>query len=356
MSDVTVPDRGTPAWNGGSATTVPPLIAGETVYSVSGELTALDAQTGQQRWETDLDVDSPGGIVTQPAVSGDRILLGLEGKLRSFDPDDGSEQWEQPIDGVPIGPITVSADDGIAVVPFERPSEGDPIIELIGVSITSGQTEWTAQMLASVRTTPPAVRDEQVYAAGYTQEDRPILRCFGIETGDFVWEQQLTDPSTPPVATEDGVFIGEEGQLSIYDLVDGEPTGSITVSDRPISAFAVTDTTAFVLDGGGLSALSITDGTEQWSVEGTPQADGLAVGENAVVAPISSDRFPLDTSWPCIAAFSRNDGTVQWYHAIDDTFDPVISTPPVIADGAVLMISNQNSGITALGDLPPQEE
>lgn len=71
---------------------------------------------------------------------------------------------------------------------------------------------------------------------------------------------------------------------------------------------------------------------------------------------MSSDEFDLDTSWPCIAVFSRSNGTVQWYHAIDDAFDPVISAPPVIADGAVFRMSNTRSGVTALGDLPPQGE
>jgi len=355
-SNVTVPERGTPAWNGGSAETIPPLVDEETVYSVGDALVALDGQTGEQQWRTNLEVDSSGAPLTQPAVTGEHILLGSTGRLMSFDPADGSKQWTRTIDGVPIGPMTVAPDLSIGVVPFERPQQDDPVLELVAFSVASGETEWTAPLRASIRTTPPAVFDECVYASGYTEDETPILRSFAAEDGALMWERTLDAPTTPPVATTDGVFIGDDGAVLVYDPKTGEHRTSVAVADRTIRAIAVADVTVFVLGADGLAAVSASDGSERWSTDGDPQADGLAVGQNTVVAPISGDAFDLETSWPCIGAFDRIDGTTRWYYAVDDTFDPTISAPPVIADGAVFAMSNTNSGITALGDLPPNEE
>jgi outer membrane protein assembly factor BamB len=351
-SDVTVPDRGTPAWNGGDATTIPPLIAGETVSSVDEALTALDATTGDQEWQTEFDSESLRVSSTQPAIAGEHILFAAEGQLRSFDVEDGGERWTQSIDGAPIGPITVDPDNELGIVPFERPKSGEAVMELVAFAVSSGETEWTAPLLASVLTTPPAISDNRVFAAGYAYDDTPIVRCFVAESGELQWERELDDPTTQPVATEDWIVVGDGGSLITFDPSEGERLASMDIGGREIRGIAVDDGTAFVLTDTGLVARSLSDGSERWSVEGDPHADGLAVGRNAVVAPLTGDTFDLDTPWPCIAAFDRSDGATQWYYAIDESFDPAIGAPPVIAEGAVFAMSNKQSGITALGDLP----
>jgi len=354
-SDITVPDRGTPAWNAGDATTIPPLIVGETVYSIGDELVAVDSETGSQQWQADLDSESSSVSHIQPAVANGRVLLGSEGQIRAFDSEDGSELWTRSIDGYPLGPITVDADDRIGIIPFERPVAEEPVVELVAFAVTSGETEWTTPLLTSGRMTPPAIVDNRVYAAGYASDETPIIRCLEADTGELVWEREVVDPSTSPVATRDGVAIGDDGTLVIHGLDDGDRRAALDVIGREIRAIAIDDETAFVLSSDGLTAMWIPDGTERWSVRGTTRADGVAVGRNTVVAPISSDVFDLDTSWPCIAAFDRADGAVRWYYAVDDSFDPAIGAPPVIADGAVFAMTNTRSGITALGDLPPED-
>lgn len=83
------------------------------------------------------------------------------------------------------------------------------------------------------------------------------------------------------------------------------------------------------------------------------QSDGLAVGRDAVVAPVCPDSESLN---PSIAAFDRADGTLRWYYAIDEAFSPTVVAPPVLADGVVYAMSNTKNGVTALGDLPPRKE
>ena len=354
-ADVAVPERGAVAWSGGDATTIPPLFAGGTVVSVGEGLEALDATTGDRRWRRDLDGDAPVASVTQPALADGHLVIGGTGRLRSVDPEDGSERWERPIEGAPIGPTTVGPDGDLGIAPFERPSEGEPVIELVAFAVDSGETEWTAPLLSSVRTTPPAVFERRVYAVGYARDDTPIVRCLDAEDGELAWERELADPTTPPVATGDGILVGDDGRVVVHDPAEGERLASIGIADGEIAAIAAADGTAFVLSEAGLVATSIPRESERWAVAGEARADGVAVGRNAVVAPMSSPAFDLDTPWPCIAAFDRRDGALRWYHAVDDAFDPAIGGSPVVADGAVLAMSNTRAGITALGDLPPRE-
>lgn len=355
-SDVSVPERGTPAWESGGAETVPPIVAGETVFSVAEELIALDTRTGDERWSVDLDAGSSD--VTTPAVTDEQVLFGIEDRVVAFARDDGDELWETPIEGAPLGPTTVSADHQVAIVPFERRTQGEPVAELIAFDTETGDTEWTASVRVSPSTAPPAVFEDRVYGAGHVQEETAVLRGFSVADGTLDWESELDDPETPPIVTPAGVYIGDGGRLRRYEH-SGDDTG--TPFDLPgngggIRAIAVADGTAFVLSDDGLSAVSVTDGSRQWDVDAEPRADGICVGRETVVAPVSSDEFDLDTSWPCVAAFDRSDGTTRWYHPIDDAFDPSVGAPPAIADGAVYFVSNTVDGIAALGDLPPRDE
>ena len=331
VADVSVPSRATPAWETGRADTIQPVVAGDQLFSVDGKLRAFETQTGDQLWQTDPEIDDPVGPVTTPAVTAESVILGTENRLVAFAREDGTTQWERPLQGMPSGPVTVDRDHQIGIVPVERLTNESVTTELRAFELSSGDHRWSGPLRISLQTTPPTVFDKQVVATGYTDDDVPVLRAFGVTDGEMQWEQELDDPETPPVTVQSGVFVGDGGTLRQYSH-SGEQLETVADStdDQPaIAAIAVADETAFVLSGDGLSAVSIPDRTNQWHFDANPQADGICVGQETVVAPVSSDEFDLDTSWPCIAAFDRSDGTVQWYHAFDDAFDPVTTHHPL---------------------------
>jgi outer membrane protein assembly factor BamB len=354
VSDVTVPARGTLAWEGGTAGTIQPVAAGETVFSVGDNLTALDAQTGDQRWQRDPGIESPGASVAGPAVTDEHVLAGVKGRLVAFAREDGTEEWALPVDGRPSGSVTVGPETQLGVVPVRRAGPGTD--ELLAFDPSTGRRRWTASLVVPPQAGSPAVTGDHVYGVGYTAEDRAVIRGFDAATGKPVWEHTLDDPETPPVATPEAVFAGDDGRLRRFSHAGGDgrvvfdPTGE----SGDIRGVAVAGATAFVLSNSGLAAVSAADGTREWSLDAEPRSGGICVGRETVVAPVSSDEFDLDTAWPCIAALDRATGAVRWYHPLDDAFDPVISTPPVIADGAVFYTGNTTSGVTALGDLPPE--
>jgi outer membrane protein assembly factor BamB len=329
------------------------LVADGTVYTVDDVLTALNARTGEHRWQTDLDIEESPNSATRPAVAGDRLLLASNGRLRSFDTSDGSERWKRDVTGSPARPMTVAPDQRMGFVFLRRPEQERPPSELVAFAVESGETEWTAP-LTSLRN-PPAVVGDSVYVAGWAGPETQVLRRLELDNGRRVWEREVENSTTPPVGTDTGVLIGEGADIRLYDRSDGKRLGSLSVPQGQIRALAVDDGTAFVLAEAGLLAVSVPDGSEQWSRSGKSdyaQANGLAVGRETVVAPVFPE--PLDAS-PSIAAFDRADGTPRWHYAIDEAFSPTIVAPPVLADGAVFVMSNTENGVTALGDLPPRE-
>lgn len=353
-ADVTVPARGTPAWSGGSGL-MAPLVADGTVYTVDDVLTALDARTGEREWQTDLGIEESPNSATQPAVADGYLTLASDGRLRSFDTADGSKRWEQTITGSPAQPITAAPDQQIGFAFFRRPEDSEPPTELVAVGLETGETEWTAPLRAP--NAPSAVFGDHVYVTGWSGPETEVLRCLRLDDGKLIWEQEIENGKTPPISTETGVLIGDGADIDVYNHSDGGHLTSIGVSLGHIRALAIDDGTAFVLAESGLSSVSVPDGSEQWVLQEEEssdyaQADGLAVGREAVVAPV----FPDSDISPSIAAFDRTDGTPQWYYTIDDGWSPTIVSPPVIADSAVFAMSNTKTGVTALGDLPPRTE
>ena len=351
-TDVSVPNRGNYAWSGGRGL-ITPLVVDETVYVVDDTLMALNARTGERQWETNLSLAESPNSATQPAVADEHLLLASDGRLASFDTADGSKRWERNITGSPDQPITVATDRQMGFVFFVRPEKSGPKSELVAFGTDSGDTAWTAQLKHTSST--PAVFGDHVYVAGWTGPETQVLRCLTIDNGDYEWERELEDPKTPPVVTDLGVFIADGEEILVYNHSDGESMGSIDVPHRDIRAIALADEMAFVLADAGLSAISVPDGDRQWSLsrqEGYAQADGLAVGRDTVVAPVMSDSLGS----PSIAAFERSDGSLRWSYAITDAWSPTIDTSPVIADGAVFVMTNTRNGVTALGNLPPQKE
>jgi hypothetical protein len=174
-----------------------------------------------------------------------------------------------------------------------------------------------------------------------------------VSDGELIWERNIEDQGTPPIATEMGVLVGKNSNIKIYNHSDGKRLDSVGVAQGRVRAVAVDDGTAFVLGESGLSAVAVPSGDKQWSLSGAEysQADGLAVGQNTVVAPVAPDS---DSFGPSIGAFSKTEGTSQWHYTIDDAFSPMIVTPPILADNAVFVMSNTKPGVTALGDLPPR--
>ena len=149
---------------------------------------------------------------------------------------------------------------------FQRPEQSGTPFELISFRINSGEIEWTAQL--KTLHYPPAVFDDHVYVGGWAGPETQVLRCLGLDKGELIWEREIEEQTTPPIGTNKGVVIGEGADIRIYNHSDGVRLASVNVPHGEIHAIAIDDSMAFVLAEHGLSAVSVLDGGEQWSVSG----------------------------------------------------------------------------------------
>jgi outer membrane protein assembly factor BamB len=336
-ADVTVPPRGTPAWDEGEAHIAAPLVSDGTVFSVAHEATALNARTGEYEWEADLQEKADYA----PALLGDRLVVGAGDRLVALARGDGSELWSvslpelvrSPVAGTTERPALAAVNVGDAGLQAFDPASGD--------RLWRDGTQSPRQ---------PAIDDDAVYVAGYREDgDTGVLRALDAADGSRQWERALDHPDTAPVVAGDGLLVADDGRVAVHDPEDGERLRTLTGPGRQIDVPpAVADGTAFVAQGGGgLAAVSIEDGTVRWTVGVHVSADtGITVGREAVVAPVSD--------LPGVAAFERADGSTRWEYTIEG-FDAVASTPATLADGAVFFASNESTGVLALGDLPAEE-
>ncbi|MDZ5811644.1 PQQ-binding-like beta-propeller repeat protein [Halorubrum sp. AD140] len=341
-SDAAVPERGNKAWDAGEAQSAEPLIADGVVFSVADSVTALDGKTGEQQLEYDLE----GTTDTTPAVVDDRLLVATDEQLIALACDDGSELWAESL---PLGAAgAVTAAGSLAIVPLEARRDYDG---LIAYDVEWGEQHWTHPTFAA---RSPVVEEEIVYTTGYRQDgDTGILRALTTSDGSLEWEVELDHPDTSPVVADGELFVCDSGELAVHDLTDGERSRTLrTFADHIYEPPAVANGVAYLgSNDPAINAVSTDDGSIEWSTDGAVGAR-ISVGNDAVI--VSAEGLP-ETSGAGVTALEQSTGTIRWEYHIEG-FDAYPSTAPALADNAVFFVSNAISGVTALGDLPPEEE
>lgn len=339
-SDAAAPPRGTPAWDSGEAHVAAPLVEDGTVYSVGNEATAVDARTGEYRWETELE----GSADDAPALTDDALVVAADRQVRGLDREDGSALWERSLPTPVTDPVTLSADGSTALVPLADTG-------LVALDADTGDRLWTDGLRG---THAPATDGDDVYVTGYRSDgDAGILRSIARGDGSQRWEVGLDGPDTSPVVLDEGLLVADEGTLAVHAREDGARRRTVAdVGGGVRIPPAVDDGTAYVATGDDeLAAVSLADGSVEWRRDHYVTT-GLAVGREAVVAPVED--LP-EAGLPGLVAFERPDGSVRWEKGIEG-FDARVSTPPTLADGAVFYASNESVGVVALGDLPPRDD
>jgi outer membrane protein assembly factor BamB len=268
------------------------VVADQTVYTVDGDdgLTALNAQTGEHRWQTALGLDRDAGepVGVSGGVIDKQLLIATPGQLRSFNTSDGDKQWEQGLRGRASSiSTTVLPDRQIGLVDFTHRQK----YYIIAVTTESGEIKWRDSALR-IGGRGLAVFNDHVYVTGTSQTGEEVLRCLEVDTGELIWQQGIadTDRYSTHVCATSGVLIGEGADITVYDRGDGTQRASVELPHGRVRSIAVDDGTAFVLAESGLAAVSVPDGSRQWSLSRDPTRHFVrgppAVGRESVVAPV----------------------------------------------------------------------
>jgi outer membrane protein assembly factor BamB len=254
---------------GGSLYRLRPAIGGQTIYvaSADGEVAALDRNSGDTLWETDVETSLSGGV----GVYEDALLLGSsDGFVLKLDAKSGAPTWSVPVRGEILSPpqsngkvVVVQTNDG----------------KLQGLDFTTGKLLWAYDSnipVLTVRgTSSPIVHNDLVYA-GFANGR---VLALNTSTGAIVWEVRVAIP---------------QGRSEIERLVDVDGTMELAGSELYAASYQ-----------GNLVAIDVDTGTKMWqqkvsSYSGVSQGFG-----NIYVADEDGT----------LAAYLRNGEGARWTQA-----------------------------------------
>lgn len=240
-----------------------PSSDGNRVYAASydGNVVALDPESGDRAWRTELDLTLSAG----PGVGeGIVVVAGYDGDLVALDAADGAERWRINIGGETIAKPTIrdrsvvvytidgrlrvfSALDGREIWSLEQSvpaltqrGAASPIISgnsviagfdngrLVSVDLDDGVIEWEAVLappsgrsdldrLADVDGTL-AVVGQDVYAAGYNGR----LASLAAESGQLLWAREISSPTGVAADWNNIYTVGAGGEVLALLRRNGE--------------------------------------------------------------------------------------------------------------------------------------
>jgi len=209
---------------------------------------ALDLQTGQVRWATNV---RPGPAEYffhgDPMLTDDLLVIGadtggvagFDAGVHAFELATGKQRWLYS-----AGSGVAGAIKGVGGLAYAARLDG----ELLALDVATGDRRWSVP-LALWGWEGPAVHATQVLAGTRTGS----LYSLQADTGDITWQTELGTPiSTSVVAAPSGLYFGTaNGRLFRMDSARGAILKSIVLSDgqslRPRGVPVVTNDSVLVL-------------------------------------------------------------------------------------------------------------
>jgi outer membrane protein assembly factor BamB len=302
------------------------------VATQNGTLLALDAKTGQARWQF---AGASGG----EALDGDGIVMlsatpsGAGYDLIRVRRSDGTVVWRAE-QGRIAPDVTPLVADGVGYVP-----SGD---ELVAFDPATGRRRWSAKLGA------PASRGASV-ANGLVVVGDQQGTVYGISTagGDVVWTSRLGAKTVGHPALANGAayltaYDGGPSALYALNLADGTLRWHF---DSPAAGHfykpVVDGTTVFATNAdGAFYAVDAATGVLRWKFE-TGTGDAHAPTLVGGVVYFVDGAGVLD-------AVDASTGVVRWHFALDTGS----SFTPVVVDG-VVYVGTQLGSVFAIGGSEP---
>lgn len=297
-----------PASTGDDQSVAGPLLVDGTLYALvaagGANLVSLDAATGTVNYEASVQ-----GVLGTPAYA-EGTIYNAGQRLEALSADDGSQQWQR---FNPYGFVSLTVTDGSIYASDSR--------NITALSTADGSEQWSTEPTQGdfTSTQPPAVEGEMLYtgAAAATAID--------VADGTVAWETTLDAPVTTGPTVGDGqVFVGtDEG--TAYGLA--ADTGAETLSVDTGSSFFGLDTDFAYADGTlvvpadeSVLAYDVANGSQLWEAP-VDFASGPVIAGDTV----------LGLGGGGVTAISLADGTVEWQRGELTT---VIGSPTVVGGGS----------------------
>ena len=239
---------------------------GSRIYAASqdGNVLALDAITGKERWKTELDIELSAGPATNEGVV---VVASRDGYIIVLDAATGIEQWRTYIAGETLAHPLIK-DDSIVVQTIDN--------RLRALSRFDGRQQWSIEQTAPVLTmrgaTSPLLAGSLV-VAGF---DNGRLIAVNASTGDVEWDSMLALPSgrsdldrlsdidgAIALVGQDIYAAGYQGRIAAVAAESGQILWSREISTH-VGVSADWNSVYTARDDGEIIALARRTGTETW--------------------------------------------------------------------------------------------
>jgi outer membrane protein assembly factor BamB len=231
------PDRLEPQWQvevgSGHAT---PVLVGDAVYMFTRVeedevMTALDARTGERRWQTsypapfelfvNTSAHGPGPKSTPTYADGRLFTLGMSSIVTAFDAETGRQLWQHPATEArpryhtALSPVV---DGDLVIVHVGGPEAA----VLKALDVASGEVRW------SWEDDSPAYGSPIVVDLGGTRQvvmfTHRYLLGMAVASGELLWSRPFTTPrdttaQTPILYRDMLVHSGRESGVTAFRLV-----------------------------------------------------------------------------------------------------------------------------------------
>lgn len=227
--------------NGGS-----PIILGSLlVFNADGSdrqsIVALDAKSGELRWQTDrswkyvkgFSFDTPLAIEVAGRT---QLVSAASGGVGGYDAETGKEIWHARYDGYSLVPRPIYA-KGLVIL-----SSGYDSPKLFAISpdgngdVSETHVAWSGLGKAPHNPSPLAVGDEL-----YVVADKGFATCLDVRSGKVHWQERLDgDYSASPTFAAGKVYFTSEAGLTT--VVDASTTfhrvAQNDIAERTFASFA----------------------------------------------------------------------------------------------------------------------
>jgi outer membrane protein assembly factor BamB len=295
----------------GNVRTSPAVVGGVAyVGDMNGRLYAVDAVTGDEHWQAQIE-GSNSAITTSPAVvSGTVYVVTRKGWLYAFDAATGEFQWKQETNG-PFSSEPVKSSPAVfdGTVFFGSPDE-----HLYAIDAVTGGMRWKFETQGWVKASP-AVAGGVVYFGS----NDGSLYAVDAATGEQRWRiEHAIDPDqqtgTPAVAEGVLYYVGRQAVFAV-DAATGIPLvgdrGQLFSTTGPIGdgLLAVSSGRVFVCDASGklyVGSSLAAGAAEVISLPPSPGPSPVVVGSTVYVAHKDGRVSAVDISpdVPVVVTFS----------------------------------------------------
>ncbi|RKR06911.1 Beta-barrel assembly machine subunit BamB [Kushneria sinocarnis] len=268
---------------------ITPAISSDTIYaaSASGHLKAIDIDSGEVRWEQDLDARISSGLTFDSG----RLYFGTRnGEVMALDGESGDVAWQSTVSSEVLAPPQLNS--SLVVV---QSVDG----ALTALDRFSGEQQWlytSSQPALTLRGTGTPRTIEPVTFAGFANGR---LGVFDNRNGQQLWDMRVAVP---------------KGRTAVEQLVDLDGQPVLTEDGR-----------LFVTSyNGRVMALNARNGDTLWSRDESSYLTPVRVGDHLFTVNSRSEVLALDV----------DTGRVIWKQ---DALSGRNLTAPVFIDGELAM-------------------